>query len=248
MGWLTDLLRGGDGELSWDELTGKVVEAVAGHAHYGARGEVSFGAALRVELAVPGKSVEVARGFIGDPRFDREVGAALANRCDVAVSALPVREYEVVESSRLAVRVAELAPRAWQLVVEGGDLSGRVLTVAPGGERVFGRSEGSGGGKAAGELAICERAAFVSRRAGSLCPVGGQLELASLDQGDLLQVRRASGEVVRPARTARGKVAVGEGDVIELSDGRAEVLRLRVRRAPAGEGGAESGAESGGDT
>ncbi len=235
MGWLTDLLRG-DGELSWDELTGKVVEALAGHAHYGARGEVSFGAALRVELAVPGKSVEVARGFASDPRFDREVGAALANRCDVAVSALPMREYEVVESSRLGVRVAELAPRAWQLVVEGGDLSGRVLTVAPGGERVFGRGEsGAGGGKVAGELAICERTAFVSRRAGSLCPVGGQLELASLDQGDLLQVRRGNGEVVRPARTARGKVAVGEGDVIELSDGRAEVVRLRVRRAPTGE-------------
>jgi hypothetical protein len=236
MSWFSDLLRGGTDELSWDDLTGKVVEALAGRAHYGARGEVSFAGALRVELAVPGKSAEVARRFVADPRFDREVGAALANRCDVAVSALPVREYAVVDEARMSVRVSELAPRGWQLVVEGGDLDGRVLALPPGGERVFGRGEGSGGGKALGELAICERTAFVSRRAGSLCPVGGQLELASLDQGDLLQVRRPSGEVVRPARTARGKVAVGEGDVIELSDGRTEWLRLRVRRAPASEG------------
>jgi hypothetical protein len=236
MGWLTDLLRGGADELSWDDLTGKVVEALAKCAHYGARGEVRFAPALRATLAVPGTSAAVARGFVADPRFDREVGAALANRCDVAVSALPLREYAIEEAERFGVQVAELASRAWQLVIEGGDLSGRVVTVPAGGERVFGRGDsGGGGGKAVGELAICERTAFVSRRAGSLCPVGGQLELCSLDQGDLLQVRRANGEVVRPARTARGKVPVGEGDVIELSDGRTEVLRLRLRRAPSAE-------------
>jgi hypothetical protein len=227
MRWLHSLLRGGADEVGWDDLLARVVDELAAQAHYGARGEVSFAAALRVELTVPARSVEAARGFVADPRFDREVGAALANRCDAAATALPLREYEVVAGARSAVRCSEQAPRAWQLVIEGGDLVGRVLAVAGGvGELVFGRGPGGV------ELVVCAQTAFVSRRAGALYLAGAQLEVAALDQGDLLAVRRGDGEVVRPARTARGRVALREGDSIELGDGGGQVVRLRLRRAP----------------
>jgi hypothetical protein len=233
MRWLTGLLRGGADELGWDDVLAKVVDALAACAHYGARGEVTFAAAVLVEVAAPAGSVEVVRRFAADPRFDREVGAALSNRCDAAAAALPVREYDVVEAARLSVLVRERAPRAWQLVVQGGDLDGRVLAIPAGAggqaELTFGR----GDGKAPGELAICERTAFVSRRAGALHREGALLEVSALDQGDLLVVRRAEGDVVRPARTARGRAALREGDVLELGDGRGEVVRALLRRAPA---------------
>jgi hypothetical protein len=57
------------------------------------------------------------------------------------------------------------------------------------------------------------------------------LEVAALDQGDELVVRRASGETVRPARTARGRAVLKIGDAIELGDGRGGTIRLLVQRA-----------------
>jgi hypothetical protein len=57
------------------------------------------------------------------------------------------------------------------------------------------------------------------------------VEVASLDQGDELIVRRASGETIRPARTSRGRVVVKAGDTIELGDGRGATVRLIVQRA-----------------
>lgn len=238
MRWLTSLLRGGADELGWDDLIAKVVDELARHAHYGARGEVTFAAALRVELEVPAASAPVARRFVEDPRFDREVGAALANRCDAPAGALPLRSYAVAEGGRTRVHAAALAPPAWQLVVEGGDRSGLALAVPAGqGELVFGRSEGvvvGGGGGSGVDLVVCERSAFVSRRAGALHRSGAQLEVAALDQGDHLQVRRGDGELLRPARTARGRVALREGDAIELGDGRGELVRLRLQRQGGG--------------
>jgi hypothetical protein len=60
--------------------------------------------------------------------------------------------------------------------------------------------------------------------------VGHQLEVTALDQGDLLVVRRSTGEALRPARTARGRVTVRAGDAIELGDGKDAVVRLVVHR------------------
>jgi hypothetical protein len=243
MRWLTDFLRGGSDDLGWDDVLAKVVDELATGAHYGARGEVTFATAVLVEVAAPGKNLEVVRRFVADPRFDREVGAALANRCDAPAAALPAREYDVVEAARLSARVSARAPRAWQLVVQGGDLHGRVLELpAASGqaELTFGR----GDGRASGELAICEHTSFVSRRAGALTRDGAQLEVAALDQGDLLAVRRGGegGDLIRPSRTARGRANLREGDVIELSDGRGDVVRLLVRRVPVAKGGPGSGA------
>lgn len=241
MRWFSDLLggllRGGAEEVGWDDVMTKVVDALAGAAHWGARGQVTFPPAVLVEVAVPEASVDVVRRFLADARFDREAGAALANRCDVAAEAahvLPQREYDVVAASRLAARVREQAPRSWQLVVQGGDLDGKVLSVPAGaGELGFGRGGEGGSAKGESQLVVCERTAFVSRRAGALAASGAQLEVMARDQGDLLAVRKPDGELVRPSRTARGRVALREGDVIELGDGRGEQLRLLVRRAVA---------------
>jgi hypothetical protein len=139
MRWLTGLLRGGADELGWDYLLAAVVDELARHAHFGARGEVAFPPALRVELEVPAPGAEVARRFVADPRFDREVGAAVANRCDAPAAALPLRSYAVAEAaagrvgrSGVSVRAVEQAPPAWQLVIAGGDRDGRALVVPAG--------------------------------------------------------------------------------------------------------------------
>jgi hypothetical protein len=80
------------------------------------------------------------------------------------------------------------------------------------------------------DLVLCEKTEFVSRRAGRLLHDGAHLEVESLDQGDHLHVRRATGETVRPARTASGRVALREDDVIELVGGPGEAVRLVLGR------------------
>ena len=56
------------------------------------------------------------------------------------------------------------------------------------------------------------------------------VEVSAIDQGDQLIVRRAGGDVVRPARTASGKVAVRIGDSIDLVDGRDGLVRMHLQR------------------
>jgi hypothetical protein len=235
MSWLSGLLGGGD-EVGWDDLLTLAVDKLAALAHHGARGAVVFADEVQLALTVPAGSVAVARTFVEDPRFDREVGAALANRCDVPAADLPVRGYQVTAGERLAVTVTEQRPRRWELAVEGGDRGGLVLPLPAGtGELTFGRGEWHGPeGHVRNDLVVCDATTFVSRRAGVLHRAGNHLEVAAYDQGDLLVVRRADGEVVRPARTARGRAVVKPGDTIELSDGREAVVRLVARRAPVG--------------
>ena len=232
MGWLSDLLRGGANELGWDDLVRSVVDELAKLKRYGARGEVVFPMEVVVRVTVGEGSVDVVQGFVDRPELDREVGAALANRCDVAIDQAPRREYVVSPADRTTVSVTEGAPKAWQLVVDGGDRSGATLTFPAGwAEAAFGRGEWHGADRhARNDLIVCEHMEFVSRRAGRLYRAGHLIEVASLDQGDLLSVKRANGETVRPARTARGRAPVRPGDAIELSDGRGGIVRLVVQR------------------
>ena len=102
-----------------------------------------------------------------------------------------------------------------------------------GAEIPFGRGDWHGsaqGGR--NQLVVCDRTEFVSRRAGRLHGVGSRLEVEALDQGDFLAVCRGDGSVVRPLRTPSGRVAIGDGDAIEIGDGRGRerAIRLRVRR------------------
>lgn len=232
MSWLSDLLRGGTNELGWDDLIRRVVDEVVRLKRFGARGEVMFPMEVVVRITVGEGSVTTVQELVDRPELDREVGAALANRCDAAVDQLPRREYVVSPADRTTVTVTEGAPQAWQLVVEGGDRTGTTHRFAAGwSEAAFGRGPWHGADHSArNDVIVCETTEFVSRRAGRLYRAGHLLEVAALDQGDLLIVKRATGEAIRPSRTARGRAVVRPGDAIELTDGRTETIRLLVQR------------------
>lgn len=233
MGWLKGMLRGGGDELGWDDLIRRVTDAIVGLRRYGPRGEVAFPEAIVVRITVAEGGAAIVQGFIDRPELDREVGAAVANRCDVEPSTLPIREYVVSVADRTTVTATEGAPRSWQLAITGGDRDGQQLTLPAGwSELAFGRGPWHGADHGAkNDLVVCDKTEFVSRRAGRLFRAGHVLEVASLDQADELVVRRASGETVRPARTARGRAVLKEGDTIELGDGRGTTLRLVLQRA-----------------
>lgn len=243
MGWL-GWLRGGSEELGFDDLVKRVAEAIGALARYAERGRVVFPADVTVRVAVGEGSVDLVRGFVDGPELDRAVGAALANAANCAEDALPAREYEVVAADATAITVREGSPRVWQLEIGGGDLSGRVLSWPPGRKEArFGRGEWHGADQhVRNDLVVCESSEFVSRRAGRLTQVGHQLEVEALDQEDSLHVCRASGETLRPARTAKGRAALREGDAIELRDGLGRAVRLivRRRRVEESDGGADA--------
>lgn len=232
MGWLSDLLRGGDDELGWDDLIRRTVDAVAKLRTYGPRGESVFPEDVIVRITVGEGGAAIVQGFIDKPELDREVAAALANRCDLAVDALPAREYIVSVADRVSITASEGTMKSWRLVIAGGDRDGETLELpASWTELAFGRGPWHGADHGArNDLVVCDKTEFVSRRAGRLFRAGHQLEVASLDQADELVVRRASGETVRPARTARGRAIVKPDDVIELSDGKGGAVRLQVQR------------------
>jgi hypothetical protein len=224
MGWISNMLRGGTDELGWDDLVRHVVDAVAALRRYGPKGEVAFPDEVIVRITVIEGSVSVIQGFLDRPDLDREVGAALANKCDVAVTALPQRSYLLSPADRTTVTATEGAPKSWRLTISGGDRDGQPVTLPAGWTELgFGRGNEN-------DLAVCDKTAFVSRRAGRLFRAGHLIEVSSQDQADELIVRRASGETVRPARTSRGRVVLKEGDVIELGDGRGQSVRLVLER------------------
>jgi hypothetical protein len=224
VGWLSDLLTGGDGELGWDDLIRRVVDEIAALRRYGARGEVVLPPEVTVRITVGEGSVATVKELVDRPELDREVAAALANRCDVPLEQLPHREYVVSAADRTSVTISEAAPRAWQIAIAGGDRDGQALALPERWSEVtFGRG-------AENDLVVCEKTQFVSRRAGRLVRAGHQIEVHALDQGDLLVVRRADGDTVRPARTARGCVAIRGGDAIELGDGRGGIITLSIKR------------------
>jgi len=209
-----------------------MVEAIASLRRYGPRGETAFPPDVVVHITVPEGGSAIVRSFLDRPDLDREIVAGLANRCDASPDALPARDYALSIGDRVSITATEGAPKPWQLVIAGGDLDRQTLALPSGwSELAFGRGAWHGADHGArNDLVVCERTEFVSRRAGRLYRVGHQLEVASLDQGDELVVRRASGEAIRPARTARGRTTLGTGDAIELGDGRGQTLRLIVQR------------------
>lgn len=223
MGWLSDLLRGGGDELGWDDLIRRIVEAIAPLAAYGRKGDVTFPEAVIVRITVEEGRRTVVQSFIDKPELDRDVGAALANKCDVQPQALPTREYVLSAADRTSITATEGAPREWKIAIVGGDRDGQSVTLpANWTELQFGRGDN--------DITICDKTEFVSRRAGKLFRSGNQLEVKSLDQGDELVVRRNDGETVRPARTARAHAVVKAGDTLELGDGRGAVVKLVVTR------------------
>jgi hypothetical protein len=235
MRWLWSWVKGGADELGWDDVIRRVSKAIADTAHFGARGAVSFPPEVAVTIVAAGAGpAEVARDFVQRPGFDREVATQLINRCDCAPSDLPVRSYDVQEGERLEVRVTARATGAtrWVLRVEGGDLDGEALELVAGRPELrFGRGPWHGGDRqVANDLVVSENCSYISRRAGRLIASGHVFEVEALDQGDLLFVRRAGGESLRPARAASGRATLSAGDAIELTDGADEKVRLTLER------------------
>jgi hypothetical protein len=224
MGWLSNMLRGGDDELGWDDLIRRIVDAISELRRFGPKGEVAFPDEVIVRITVAEGSVGVIQSFLDRPDLDREVTAALANKHDVPAEALPARSYLVSAADRTSVTATEGAPKAWRFTIGGGDRDAQSL-VLPSGWTELGFGRGTDN-----ELVVCDKTTFVSRRAGRLHRAGHLVEVAAQDQGDELIVRRASGEMVRPARTSRGRVVLKEGDAIELGDGRGSVVRLVLER------------------
>lgn len=225
MGWISNMLRGGGDELGWDDLIRHIADAVATLRRYGPKGEVAFPDEVIVRITVADGSVGVIQGFLDRPELDREVGAALANKCDVAVDALPQRSYVVSPADRTTVTASEGPPKSWRFTIAGGDRDGQALALPTGWTELgFGRG-------ADNELVVCDKTQFVSRRAGRLYRAGHLVEVASQDQADELVVRRAGGETLRPARTSRGRVVLKDGDAIELGDGRGQTVRLVLERS-----------------
>ncbi len=234
MRWLKSWVTGGADELGWDDLVRRAAKAIAEQAHYGPRGALAFPPEVDVDVAAPAGEVDVAREFVEDPDFDRQVAAALENRCDCPPSVLPFRSYSVAEGARLSLRARGRAgaPSRWVFRVAGGDSDDKLLELPAGRSEIrFGRGEWHGGDRQIqNDLIVCEDCPFVSRRAGKLLVTGNLLEVESLDQGDLLFVRRAQGQTIRPARAASGRAALREGDAVELSDGGELQIRLCLER------------------
>jgi hypothetical protein len=135
-------------------------------------------------------------------------------------------------ADRASITASEGVAKTWRILIAGGDLDGQAVDLpASWSELAFGRGPWHGADHGArNDLVVCDKTEFVSRRAGRLVRAGHRLEVTSLDQGDELVVRRASGETVRPARTARGWAIVKPGDAIELGDGKGGAVRLVVQR------------------
>ncbi len=235
MRWLKSWVKGGADELGWDDLLRRTVKAVADTAHYGARGAVSFPPDVDVVISATPEKAQIAREFVQQAAFDRELGAQLVNRCDCAAADLPLRSYAVEEGERFDVRAVPRDGGAptWQLRVEGGDFDGQTLPLPARTEIRFGRGRWHGGDRqVTNDLIVSEACSYVSRRAGRLIPSGHVFEVESLDQGDLLFVCRAGGDTLRPSRSASGRAALRAGDIVELSDGGEHSIRLILERQP----------------
>lgn len=238
MKFLPGFLRGGDDELGWDDLIRRTVKTIGSLAHRGARGRTVFPSDVTVRIAVPIGRLDVMRQFVSKPELDAEVAAGLVNLTDCAVEDLPERDYVVEAADGTSVVASESKPKAWQVRIEGGDLDGSIVELPTSrSELRFGRGRFHGADQSLpNDLVVCERTEFVSRRAGRIVPRGSTMEIESLDQGDAMMVRRTTGEAIRPARTAKGRVPIRTGDAVEIIDPRGSSIRLSFQRKTLEEG------------
>ncbi len=229
---LRRVLGGGSHELHRDDLLRRTEEGMWRLRSFGARGEECFPPAVVVRIAVASGSPEVVRGLVTEAAFARDLEARLRNRLvHPGAGGLPTLRWEVDAGSQDAVTVAEdPRPSAAFVRIRGGDRDGACVTLASG-QHEFRLGRGAWHGRdrvLPNDVVLCEEDAFVSRAAALLVRAGGALEIESRDQGECLQVVRADGTRIRPARTATGRVRVDPGDTVVLDDGegRSVVLAL----------------------
>lgn len=218
-------------ELSQPDLLRKVTEEFVRLARHDDKGVPLLPKEVEVHIRVGAGSVQVIERFVQDPSFDRELEARLLNELvRLQPEALPLRKYIVETADTTSVLVRELKPRQYRLRIEGGDRQGAKFPL-PQGRRDFllGRGEWHGDDPGSvNDIVLSESEKAVSRRAARLHRGSLGLELEALDQRDALVVVRPNGERVRPVLSANGRVVVGTEDVIEFTDGKQPVLRVRL--------------------
>jgi hypothetical protein len=218
-----------EGELGQPDLLRRVTEGITALARHAGKGMPVLPPEVEVQISVGKGSVQVVQQFVQDPAFDREVEARVLNELvKLRPEGLPVRRYVVEPGERTSVEVKETPRRRYQLRIQGGDRDGVTVTLPPNRRHyLLGRGDWHGEEQQVANdvvLSLADKA--ISRRAARLHRSTAGLELESLDQQQALIVERATGEKLRPALAASGRVPVSTGDRIEFTDGNQPVLTL----------------------
>jgi hypothetical protein len=208
-----------------------VTEAFVKLARHDDKGVPSLPREVEVHIKVGKGSVLVVERFTQDPAFDRDVEARLLNELvRLQPENLPLRRYFVEPGDANGVEIRELKPRKYGLRIQGGDRDGTHVPLAQGRrDFLLGRGEWHGDDPdSVNDVMLSTSEKAISRRAARLHRSSLGLEIESLDQREALVVVRPNGERVRPVLSANGRVLIGPEDVVEFTDGKQAVLRVRL--------------------
>lgn len=225
-------LAGGDHELSRDDLLRAAEDGILGFKRHGARGREVFPAGVRVLIRASEGSLATLRAFVGDPSFERDLEARLANRL-VAAADLPARRYVVEQGDPQGITVVEDDQMlAGVFVIEGGDNDGARYPVdLQRREWRLGRGrwhqERQDDQRLPNDIVLTDTLPWISRAAALFRRSGALIEVESRQQGEFLIVVRRDGTQVRPSMTASGRTPIRAGDRIEFHDGHSGRVTLR---------------------
>jgi hypothetical protein len=223
-----------EGELGQPDLLRRVTEGITALARHAGKGTPVLPPEVEVRIQVGKGSVQVIEQFVQDPAFDREVEARVLNELvKLRPEGLPVRRYVVEPGERTSIEVKESPRRRYQLRIQGGDRDGVTITLPPNRRHyLLGRGDWHGEEQqVANDVVLSQADKAISRRAARLHRSTAGLELESLDQQQALIVERPTGEKLRPALAASGRVPLSSGDRIEFTDGNQPILTVHFEEA-----------------
>ncbi len=208
----------GDGELGRDDLLRQVTEGVGGLSRYGAKGARLFPEEVRVTVTIADGGLLTVQAMLADASFERDLEARMQNAFPDHEGPLPIRGYEVVSGPSSGVVVTEARRSTVLLQIDGGDRTGE-STPAPPGRKVLyaGRGLWHGPGEdLRNDIVLTDSLQWVPRRAFRLERRGTVLVVHPLDADDAVEVVRADGTRVRPARMPHGTAELRLGERLEL--------------------------------
>ncbi len=226
-------LRGGDDELTRDDLLRQIEEGILTLKRFGARGREVFPPGVRIRITTREAGRETLRGFVEDPGFERDLEARLLNRL-ATPDLLPARRYTVVAGEENGVVVEEDATALQgSFVVSGGDRDGdRHPVELTRKEWRLGRGrwhqERPDDQRLPNDIIVTDALPFVSRAAALIRRTGAFLEVEARQQAEFLVVIRRDGTQLRPALSASGKVPLNVGDRLLFHDGKTGEITLRL--------------------
>ncbi len=215
---LLDAVGGAGDDLTREDVIARCVEAVLELSSFGGRRDV-FPARTEIVVSVPPNLVEIARGYVADPAFDREVAGRVKNEL-ANPGALPVRIYRVEEGARFAAVATAAAARC--LALRWGVESWPLPPGKP--EILVGRGPWHGSDELRSNDVVLPDLKAISRSAVRLHPVGDGFEVEASGQDRDVSVVGKDGGRRRPAFSATGRIVMEVGDALEFSDGKQAVL------------------------